>query len=118
MSKKPLVFCGDLNVAHTAIDLANPESNYNKTAGFTQSEIDGLNHYLESGLVDSFRRFHPTEIKYSFWSYRYFARKKNIGWRIDYFLISNPLISKVKNADILTHIEGSDHCPVLLELRN
>ena len=114
--KKPVIVCGDLNVAHQAIDLANPKSNYNKTAGYTQPEIDGLTRIIESGFVDVFRHLYPEKVKYSWWSYMFNARTKNVGWRIDYFLTSRPVLQKVKDCIILNDIMGSDHCPVLLEL--
>ena len=113
---KPVVVCGDLNVAHTAIDLARPKANYNKSAGFTQREIDGLDNLVKAGFVDTFRHLYPDEIKYSWWSYRAGARGKNIGWRIDYFLTSPALIANLKNAEIYNDIHGSDHCPVALSL--
>lgn len=109
---KPVIWCGDLNVAHREIDIARPKSNYNKTAGYTQTEIDGMTRFLESGMIDTFRTLHPDEVKYSWWSYRGGAREKNIGWRLDYFLVSESLESKVKEAFILNEVEGSDHCPV------
>ncbi len=109
---KPVVVCGDFNVAHKAIDLARPKENYNKAAGFMQEEIDGMDTYLNSGLVDTFRAVNNDEIKYSWWSYRAGARSKNIGWRIDYFLISESLLPKLKDAFILNDVMGSDHCPV------
>ena len=111
-AKKPVVFCGDLNVAHQAIDLANPKSNYNKSAGYTQREIDGLSQLLSKGFVDTFRHFFPTQVKYSWWSARFNSRAKNVGWRIDYVLISESLSPKLKESFILNEIEGSDHCPV------
>jgi exodeoxyribonuclease-3 len=114
--KKPVIWCGDMNVAHQAIDLANPKSNYNKSAGYTQQEIDGLTNYLQSGFVDTFRHFYPEVVKYSWWSARFNSRAKNVGWRIDYFLVSKSLIPDVKDAFILNEIEGSDHCPVGIEL--
>jgi exodeoxyribonuclease-3 len=114
--EKPVVICGDLNVAHTDIDLARPKPNYNKSAGYTQVEIDGLDTLLASGFVDTFRHMHPDEIKYSWWSYRAGARQKNVGWRIDYFLVSQALTASVKDAAILNEISGSDHCPVRLDL--
>ncbi len=110
--KKPVIICGDLNVAHTSIDLANPKENYNKTAGYTQAEIDGFQRFLDAGFVDTFRIFHKEPGQYSYWSYRFNARYKNIGWRIDYFLVSGSLKNKVKEAFILKDITGSDHCPV------
>ncbi|MFM1875453.1 MAG: exodeoxyribonuclease [Bacteroidota bacterium] len=110
--KKPVVFCGDLNVAHRGIDLKNDKANYNKSAGYMQEEIDGIDNYINSGLVDTFRHLHPETVKYSWWSYRAGARKNNVGWRIDYFLVSESLASRVKEAFILNEVEGSDHCPV------
>ena len=115
-NSKPVVICGDLNVAHTEIDLARPKQNYNKSAGYMQEEIDGMNQLVSAGLVDTFRYHRPEEIKYSWWSYRAGARQKNIGWRIDYFLTSDNLTSKIQHTDILTEVMGSDHCPVLLDL--
>lgn len=113
---KPVIWCGDLNVAHTEKDIARPKSNYNKTAGYTQVEIDGMSAYIKSGLIDTFRHLHPDEVKYSWWSYRGGARQKDIGWRLDYFLVSESLLDKVKEAFILKEVEGSDHCPVGLLL--
>ena len=113
---KPVIVCGDFNVAHTSIDLKNDKSNYNKTAGYTQIEIDGLQAMLDTGLVDSFRHLHHDEVKYSYWSYRFNARKNNSGWRIDYFLVSNKLADRIQSAEILNEYFGSDHCPVLLEI--
>jgi exodeoxyribonuclease III len=106
---KPVVVCGDLNVANTDIDLARPKQNYNKTAGYMQQEIDGINNLLNAGFVDTFRLKNPEVIKYSWWSYRAGARQKNIGWRIDYFLTSSSLTENVREADILNDIVGSDH---------
>ncbi len=114
--KKPVIICGDLNVAHQAIDLKNPKSNYNKTAGYTQVEIDGLSNYIDAGFIDSFRHFHPEQVAYSWWSYRMKARERNIGWRIDYFLVSKSIIDKVTAAFILPEVIGSDHCPVGIEI--
>ena len=114
--KKPVMLCGDLNVAHQPIDIARPDSNYNKSAGYTQQEIDGLTAHLNAGYVDSWRENHPDEVKYSWWSYRMGARKKNIGWRLDYFLVSKSLFPEVKETFILSDVMGSDHCPVGLEL--
>ena len=113
---KPVVVCGDLNVAHEEIDIARPKSNYNKTAGYTQKEIDGFDHLIEKGFTDTFRSLHPETVKYSWWSYRMNARQKNIGWRIDYFLVSEKLKSKVSEASIHNEMEGSDHCPIELIL--
>jgi exodeoxyribonuclease-3 len=110
--KKPVIWCGDMNVAHQPMDLANPKSNYNKSAGYTQQEIDGLTRILQAGYTDTFRHFHPETVKYSWWSARFNSRAKNVGWRIDYFIVSNNLVSKISDAFILNEIEGSDHCPV------
>ncbi len=115
--RKPVIVCGDLNVANTEIDLARPKQNYNKAAGYMQEEIDGINNLLAAGFIDTFRFMKPEEIKYSWWSYRAGARAKNVGWRIDYFLTSPELKAKIKNVDILNEIMGSDHCPVVLELK-
>jgi len=115
-AKKPVVVCGDLNVAHRSIDLARPKANYNKSAGHMQEEMDGMDNYLASGLIDSFRAINGEEVKYSWWSYRGGAREKNIGWRIDYFLVSESFLGQVKSATIHNEIHGSDHCPVGLEL--
>ena len=112
-SKKPVVVCGDFNVAHKSIDLARPKPNYNKSAGHMQEEIDGMDNYVSSGLIDSYRSLYPDEAeKYSWWSYRAGARKRNIGWRIDYFLVSKSLEVKLTSAEIHNDIMGSDHCPV------
>ena len=115
--KKPVIVCGDFNVAHTALDLANPKSNYNKTAGYTQIEIDGFTNLINAGFIDTFREFNKEPEQYTWWSYMFNARAKNIGWRIDYFLISPSLKSKLKQAFILQQIKGSDHCPVGIELK-
>jgi len=114
--KKPVVLCGDLNVAHTDIDLKNAKANYNKSAGYTQTEIDGLERYFKSGLIDTFREFEKGPHHYSYWSYRFQSRSRNTGWRIDYFLISPKLRSGLKKAFILKDVMGSDHCPVGIEL--
>ena len=114
--KKPVVVCGDLNVAHKDIDLKNPKTN-RKNAGFTDEEREKFSKLLESGFIDTFRYFYPTEEgKYSWWSYRFSARKKNAGWRIDYFLVSECLKNRLKSVDILSDVMGSDHCPVELVL--
>jgi exodeoxyribonuclease-3 len=110
--KKPVLVCGDFNVAHQAIDLARPKENYNKAAGYMQEEIDGMNAYVGAGLIDTFRTLNPDTVKYSWWSYRAGARQKNVGWRIDYFLASAALQPAIKEAYILNDILGSDHCPV------
>ena len=113
--EKSLLVTGDFNVAHTDIDLARPKDNYNKTSGFTQVEIDGLENHLSIGLVDTFRALHPDVTdKYTFWNQRFRARDRNVGWRIDYWLISEELMPQVISADILDHVMGSDHCPVEL----
>ena len=114
--KKPVILCGDLNVAHTDIDLKNAKANYNKSAGYTQTEIDGLERYFKSGLIDTFREFEKGPHHYSYWSYRFQSRSRNTGWRIDYFLISPKLRSGLKKAFILKDVMGSDHCPVGIEL--
>lgn len=115
-AKKPVIFMGDLNVAHRDIDLAHPKANYNKSAGYTQDEIDGLDRYLSLGLVDTFRELYPTTVKYSWWSFRMNARAKNVGWRIDYVLMSKALKPKLKEAFILNEVDGSDHCPVGVDI--
>jgi len=115
--KKPVIACGDFNVAHKNIDLARPKPNYNKSAGFMQEEIDGMDRYTEGGFIDTFRHFYPErKDAYSWWSYRAGARQKNVGWRIDYFLVSKSLIPSVRRADLLNDVMGSDHCPLILEL--
>lgn len=113
---KPVIVCGDFNVAHKPIDLKNDKSNYNKTAGYTQVEIDGMDAFLKAGLVDIYRKLHPDKVAYSYWSYRFKARERNTGWRLDYFLLSNSLVDKVKSVEILDEYYGSDHCPVMLEI--
>jgi len=115
-SKKPVILCGDLNVAHKEIDLKNPRSNYNN-AGFTQKERNKFSELLDSGFIDTFRYLYPEkENIYTWWSYMFSARSKNVGWRIDYFLISENLKEKILKAEIHDNILGSDHCPVSLEL--
>jgi exodeoxyribonuclease-3 len=115
-SSKPVIVCGDFNVAHQAIDLARPKENYNKAAGYMQEEIDGMNQFVENGLVDTFRTLNPELVNYSWWSYRAGAREKNVGWRIDYFLVSQSFLPQVKESFILTDVFGSDHCPVGIQL--
>jgi exodeoxyribonuclease-3 len=110
--QRPVIVCGDFNVAHKAIDLARPKENYNKAAGYMQDEIDGMDNFTKNGLIDTFRLINGDEIKYSWWSYRAGARQKNIGWRIDYFLVSESIQSRIKDAFILNEVHGSDHCPV------
>jgi exodeoxyribonuclease-3 len=114
--EKPVVACGDFNVAHKPIDLARPKPNYNKSAGYMQAEIDGMDNIVATGFIDTYRFKNPDKVKYSWWSYRAAARKRNIGWRIDYFLVSPGLTGLVRNVDILNDIMGSDHCPVLLDM--
>lgn len=115
--KKPVVLCGDLNVAHTEIDLKNPKTN-RKNPGFTDEERGKMTDLLAAGFVDSFRLLYPdTTDAYSWWSYRFKAREKNIGWRIDYFIVSERLRKNIQAAAILSDVLGSDHCPVTLELQ-
>ena len=114
--RKPVVFCGDLNVAHTEIDLKNPKTN-RKNAGYTDEERQKFTELLEAGFIDTFRYFYPDkEGIYSWWSYRFKAREKHAGWRIDYFCVSEGLKDRLKGAKILTDVYGSDHCPVILEM--
>ncbi len=113
--KKPVVFCGDLNVAHEQIDLKNWKSNEGKK-GYTKEEREGFSNFIKAGFVDTFRSLYPKKEQYSWWSYMGGARSRNVGWRIDYFLISNALKKKVLDAKILDDVMGSDHCPVTLEL--
>ncbi|MEQ9064138.1 MAG: exodeoxyribonuclease III [Vicingaceae bacterium] len=115
-AKKPLIIGGDLNVAHKEIDLARPKQNYNKTAGFTQTEIDGLDAFVASNFIDTFRELHPDKTAYTFWNQRFKARERNVGWRIDYFLLSKQWKENLKSAQILDQVMGSDHCPILLEV--
>lgn len=113
---KPVIICGDLNVAHEEIDLKNPKTN-RKNAGFSDEERAKMTELLESGFTDSFRYLYPEqEGAYSWWSYRFHAREKNAGWRIDYFLVSDRIKDSIQKAEILSDIMGSDHCPVLLEI--
>ena len=115
-TRKPVILCGDLNVAHEDIDLKNPGPNRG-AAGFSDQERGKLNELLAAGFTDSFRHLHPTDTgMYSWWSMRFRARERNAGWRIDYFLVSDRLADKIEKADILMPILGSDHCPVLLEM--
>ena len=113
---KPVVLCGDLNVSHRPIDLKNDKANYNKTAGYTQIEIDGMDHLLQSGFVDSFRHFHPDEVAYTYWSYKFRARERNSGWRLDYFIVSNSILNRINKVEILSQYFGSDHCPIKLDI--
>ena len=109
--KKPVIYCGDLNVAHNEIDLKNPKTNH-FSAGFTDEERGKFTELLGSGFADTFRALHPDEVKYSWWSYMFKSREKNVGWRIDYFVVSNRLLERVKDSFILNEVMGSDHCPV------
>ncbi len=111
---KPVLLCGDLNVAHEEIDLANPKTN-RKNPGFTDEERGKMSELLAAGFADSFRRLHPEEVKYSWWSYRMKARERNVGWRIDYFIVSERAMAHVKAAEIHNEYFGSDHCPVSIE---
>lgn len=115
-AKKPVIVCGDLNVAHEEIDLKNPKTN-RRNAGFTDEEREKMTITLNSGFTDSFRYKNPEQVTYSWWSYRFHAREKNAGWRIDYFLISNRLRDRLVDAKIHTEVYGSDHCPVELDLK-
>ena len=114
--KKPVIMCGDLNVAHEEIDLKNPKTNKGN-AGFTNEERDKMTELLNAGFIDSYRYLYPEKIEYSWWSYMGHAREKNVGWRIDYFIVSNDFRENIKDATIYTEILGSDHCPVGLEIK-
>lgn len=118
---KPVIFCGDLNVANEEIDLKNPNTNKTTktkpgTAGFTDKERERFKEILNAGYIDSFRHLYPDKIQYSWWSYMFQSRKRNIGWRIDYFILDKELISKLKDSKILDDVQGSDHAPILLEI--
>ncbi len=115
-AKKPVIVCGDLNVAHNDIDIKNPKTNH-QNPGFTDEERGKFSTLLDSGFIDSFRTLHPDEQTFSWWSYRFHAREKNVGWRIDYFLTSARLLPQIAEASIHTSITGSDHCPVELVLK-
>lgn len=115
--RKPVIVCGDLNVAHQPIDIARPKENYNRSAGYTQREIDGFQRLLDTGFVDTFRTKHPTEVKYTYWNFVTNGRAKNVGWRIDYFLVPEKLIDNVADALVYNEYEGSDHCPVALKIQ-
>lgn len=112
---KPIVYAGDLNVAHEEIDIKNPKTNIHN-AGFTIEEREAFSNLLNNGFIDTFRNLYPATVKYSWWSYRFNARKNNAGWRIDYFVVSKDFISHVKDSKILNDIYGSDHCPIELDL--
>ena len=115
-TKKPVIMCGDLNVAHEEIDLKNPKTNKGN-AGFTNEERGKMTELLNAGFIDSYRYLYPEKIEYSWWSYMGHAREKNVGWRIDYFIVSNDFRENIKDATIYTEILGSDHCPVGLEIK-
>ena len=114
--KKPVIVCGDMNVAHQEIDLKNPKTNH-KNAGFTDEEREKMTQLLSNGFIDTFRTLYPEQVTYSWWSYRFRAREKNTGWRIDYFLISERLKDRLVDAKIHTDMMGSDHCPVEVTLK-
>ncbi|MBF1583936.1 MAG: exodeoxyribonuclease III [Prevotella sp.] len=114
--KKPVIVCGDMNVAHQEIDLKNPKTNH-KNAGFTDEEREKMTQLLNNGFIDTFRTLYPEQVTYSWWSYRFRAREKNTGWRIDYFFISERLKDRLEDAKIHTEIMGSDHCPVEIILK-
>ena len=114
-STKPVIYCGDLNVAHEEIDLKNPKTNHH-SAGFTDEERNKFTELLNSGFRDTFRTLYPEKVEYSWWSYMFHAREKNVGWRIDYFVVSDRIMTKVKDSKIYTQIMGSDHCPVGIEI--
>ena len=114
-AKKPVIYCGDLNVAHMEIDLKNPKTNH-FSAGFSDEEREKFTRLLNSGFADTFRSLYPDKVQYSWWSYMYHAREKNVGWRIDYFVVSSRLMPKVKDSYLLNEVMGSDHCPAGLEL--
>ena len=112
---KPVIYCGDLNVAHEEIDLKNPKTNH-QSAGFTDDEREKLTELLNAGFIDTFRYKYPEKIEYSWWSYMFHAREKNVGWRIDYFIVSKRIADKIIDAKIHTDILGSDHCPIEIEI--
>ena len=114
-TKKPVILCGDLNVAHTEMDIKNAKTN-RMSAGFTDQERAKMTELLAAGFADSFRVVHPDEVKYSWWSYRFHAREKNAGWRIDYFIVSQRIADKIRAAEIHNEVFGSDHCPVELDI--
>lgn len=114
--KKPVIYTGDLNVAHEEIDIKNPSTNH-KNAGFSDEEREKMTQLLAAGFSDTYRERYPQEVKYSWWSYRFHAREKNAGWRIDYFIVSNRIMDKVKDAMIFDTVQGSDHCPVGLNIQ-
>ena len=113
---KPVIYCGDLNVARSEIDLKNPKTNIGNP-GFSYEERGKMEELISAGFTDTFRYLYPDTVRYSWWSYRFNARANNVGWRIDYFLVSNRLADKISSADILNDVMGSDHCPVVLEIK-
>lgn len=115
-ARKPVIVCGDMNVAHEEIDIKNPKTN-RRNAGFTDEEREKMTELLAGGFIDTFRTLYPEQVTYSWWSYRFRARERNTGWRIDYFLISERLKERIADAKIHTDIYGSDHCPIELDLR-
>jgi exodeoxyribonuclease III len=115
---KKVIVVGDFNVARSDIELANPKSNYNKTPGYFQVEVDGFEKYVKNGFIDTFREFNKEPGQYTYWSYMFKSRDRNVGWRIDYVLVSKSLMKNVKKSFILRNILGSDHCPVGIELKN
>lgn len=112
---KPVVVCGDFNAAHEEIDIARPKTNHH-SAGFTDEERQGITNLIDAGFIDTFRKLHPNEVRYTWWSHWGQARANNVGWRIDYFFVSQVLFKKIKEAEIYEHIIGSDHCPISIEL--
>ncbi len=114
-NNRNIVLCGDFNVAREEIDIANPKQNIHN-AGFTKEEREWINTFLSKDYVDTFRYLHPKQIKYTWWTYRFHARERNIGWRLDYFIVTKKLIKKVKESEILDNVKGSDHCPIILQL--
>ena len=114
-NNKPVIFCGDLNVAHKEIDLKNPKTN-KQNAGFTDEERKGFDNYIKKGFIDVFREFNKDGGHYTWWSYMFNSRAKNVGWRIDYFCVSKVINQKVNNSYILPEIMGSDHAPIVLEI--
>lgn len=114
-SKKNVIYCGDLNVAHEEIDIKNPNTNH-FSAGFTDQERGKMTELLNSGFIDTYRHFNPNEVKYTWWSYMFQARSKGIGWRIDYFIVNKDFINNVKSTKIYTDVLGSDHCPIGIEI--
>ncbi len=114
--RKPVIMCGDFNVAHQPIDLARPKENYNKSAGYTQKEIDGFSTLLNAGFIDTFRHLYPETVKYSYWNFVTNGRAKNVGWRIDHFIVPEKIMKSVQDALVYDQYHGSDHCPVGLKL--